>query len=471
MLLVLPATRPSALEPLLRRRPFLLLPVLDKPLLAYHLDLASSIGAESVIVMTDDRPEQVRAFAGKGQAWGLSVEVVAVEAGLSVPAQLGRLSLPAGDVRILSADALVPPVAGGREGRSVPERDWVDEEGAVLTRVGIPGGTGAPLAAGPADRVAARRVRDLPGYARVNRDLLLDDGGFVLPGYEVAPGIRISQGCRMSLGAVAASPVLVGEGARVSYRANLGPSVVVGAGSLVDEEATLADSVVLPGTYVGRMLSGKGLLLDGQLIVNSDTGGAAAISDTFLLADLDRSFLSERVGRAFGRLGGSAIALLASPLGLVAWLASERPKILRLVAVSPHVRLAVDGTPERLAMAIHEFNSPRLLLRRLGWLLDVAAGRLSLFGNPPLDPSRAEALEPALRDRWLDAPAGLLGSAQIEALEAGGPLDPAAEAAASVLFASAPGQGRARLLLRGLAALFRPGAWRASVAGTPAESP
>ena len=462
MLLVLPATRPAALEPLLRRRPYLLLPVADKAILAYHLDLASSIAATKVIVMTDDRPEEVRAFVGKGQAWGLTVEVVAVEAGLPVAAQLERLALPAGDVRVLAADALVPPVAGDREKRNVPEHDWADAEGPVLTRVG--GAEGAPDGAPSPERVPARRVRDLSGYARLNRGLLLDDGGFVLPGFEVAAGIRISRDCRMSLGAVAAAPVLVGEGARVSYRANLGPSVVVGAGCLIDEEATLADSVVLPGTYVGRMLAGQGLILDGQLIVHAESGGAAAIADTYLLADLDGPVLPERVSHALSRLGGLLLGLLALPGGLVAWLMSGRPTLVRREAVSPHVRLAVDGTPERLTMTVHEFDSPRLLVRRLGWLLDAAAGRLSLFGNPPLDPSRAGALEPALKARWLDAPAGLVGLAQVEALESGQPLDSAAEAAASALYAPAAGRGRAGLMVRWLLAPLRPRAWRSRAA-------
>ena len=460
MLLVIPALRPPALEPLLRRRPFLLLPVVDKPLLAYHLDLATSIGATRVLVVTDDRPESVREMTAKGRAWGLEVEVVAVEPGLAVPAQLARLDLGGGDVRVLATDALVPPVGGERDRRAVPATDWVDADGPVLVR--WKAGEGSSLSPGAdAAPVRARRIRDLAGFAAVNRELLENDGGFVLAGYEVAPGIRISRDCRMSLGAVASAPVLVGERARVSYRANLGPAVVIGAGSLVDEEATLADSIVLPRTYVGRLLAGRGLILDGQLIVNPGTGEAAAIGDSFLLADLDRSLVADRLRRVRDRAAGLALVALASPLAVVAWLSTRSPRLVAREVYGSQVRLAVDGSVDRVRVVVHEFQTPRLLLRRLGWLFDVAAGRLALFGNPPLDAARAAALEPAIRDRWLEAPPGAIGLAQVEALEAGAPLDPNAEAAASAIFASAaPGAGRLGLLLRNVLAAARPRAWR-----------
>ena len=466
MLLVLPATRPAALEPLLRRRPFLLLPVADKPLLSYHLDLASSIAATRVIVVTDDRPEEVRAFAGKGQAWGLAVEVVAMETGLPVAVQMERLGLAGDDVRVLSADALVPPVAGDRERRSAPDRDWVDDEGPVLLR--WRDGGGAPAGPGEdAERIRTRRVRDLAGYAAVHRELLEDAGGIVLPGYEVAPGVRICSGCSMSLGAVASPPVLVGERARVSYRANLGPSVVIGAGSFVDEEATLADSVVLPGTYVGRLLAGTGLILDGQLILNPRTGDAAAIGDTLLLADMSRSLVADRLRRARDRAAGVVLMALAAPLAFVAWLLSRSPRLVVREVYGSHARLAVDGSTDRVLVEIHEFHTPRLLLRRLGWLVDLVAGRLDLFGNPPLEAARAAGMEPAIRDRWLEAPAGVFGLAQVEALERGGPLDSNAEAAAAAIFASsaasAAGGGRALLLARALLAVARPSAWRSRV--------
>ena len=460
MLLVLPATRPVALEPLLRRRPFLLLPVADKPLLSYHLDLASSIAATRVIVVTDDRPEEVRAFAGKGQAWGLSVEVVAMETGLGVPEQLRRLGLSGDDVRVLSADALVPPVAGDRERRAAPDRDWVDDDGPVLFRWRDGGSPPAGPGAGAVPVRARSRTR-LARYAALHRELLEDDGGFVLPGYAVAPGVRICSGCSMSLGAVASPPVLVGERARVSYRANLGPAVVIGAGSFVDEEATLADSVVLPGTYVGRLLAGAGLILDGQLIVNPRTGDAAAIGDTLLLADMSRSLVADRLLRVRDRVAGVVLMALATPLAIVAWLSTRSPRLAVREVYGSHVRLAVDGSADRILVEIHEFQTPRLLLRRLGWLVDLVAGRLSLFGNPPLDAERAAGMEPAIRHRWLEAPTGVFGLAQVEALERGGPLDANAEAAASAIYASsAAGAGKVALLLRCLLAALRPSAWR-----------
>jgi hypothetical protein len=388
----------------------------------------------------------------KGQAWGLAVEVVAVEAGLDDVAQLGRLTLPDEQFRLLSPEVLVPPVGGDREKREAPEIDWIDAYGWVLVRRKRE--NAAPVSAGePGEPVRSRRLTSIASYAGIHKELLADSAGFVLPGFEVVPGIRISRECRMSLGAVVAPPVLVCEGARVSYRANLGPSVTIGPGCIVDEEATLVDSIVLPDTYVGRLLAGTGLILDGQLIIRSETGNVAAIADTLLLSDLTQSWLEDRVGRVFARIAGFLLLVVLSPLLALACLSARSPRIVRREVYGSSTRLSVDGTADRVKTVVHEFDTPRLLLRRLGWLWDLAGGRLSFFGNPPLDVDKAPSLEPALRERWLEAPVGVIGLAQVEALESSGPIDPSTEAAAAALYTSTLGsRNRLGLLFRTLVA-------------------
>lgn len=456
--LVIPAASPSpAMLPLLRRRPFPLLPLLGKPLVDYQLELASSLGATRVAVLCDSRPEMVRAFVHTGQAWGLEVDVVALPRDLELAAQLERL--PAayrddGDLFLLAADALVPPLAGERGRREPPSEDWEDDQGWLLVRQGATGRARQSL--------PDRRLRDPRRFLGVQLALLDDPAGFVLPGFEVAPGIRISRGSRLSLAAVVAPPVLVGDHARVSDRAELGPGVAIGPRCLIDDETALSRCVVLPRTYVGRLLAGSELVLDGPLIVNTANGSVAAIDDELLLADLDKPLLGGRFRRLLHRLGAMVLTVPLSPLMLVAWLAARRPRVLRREVFGERTRLSVAGAPERQLTRGTELNSSRLLLRRLGWLLDAAAGRIALVGNPPLEPARAAELEPALRHGWLEAPVGAFGLAQSEALAAGGPLDRDQEAMSAALYAARrTTAGDLGLILRGLAAFLSPKAWRA----------
>lgn len=130
--------------------------------------------------------------------------------------------------------------------------------------------------------------------------------------------------------------------------------------------------------------------------------------------------------------------------------------------IGERTRLSVAGAPKRQLTRGTELNSSRLLLRRLGWLLDAAAGRIALVGNPPLEPARTAELEPALRHGWLEAPVGAFGLAQSEALAAGGPLDRDQEAMSAALYAARrTTAGDLGLIWRGLAAFLSPKAWRA----------
>jgi hypothetical protein len=453
--LVLPSiVPPPALEPLLRRRAFLLLPVLGRELVAYHLDFASSIGEEKVLILTEDRPEEVRAFVGDGRAWGLSVDVVAMSGLLSPAEQLSRAGAGP-EALFLAPDALVPPLGGDREKREPPSEDWVDRAGWVLAR-------GRDAVPRPGARmIPSRRMADPRTFLDVQIALLADAGGFSLPGFAVAPGIVVSTGCKLSLASVKEVPVFVGAHARVSDKADLASGVVVGPRCLVDDEASLVRCVVLPRTYVGRLLAGHDLILDGGLIVNAATGGAAAIADDLLLADLDRPIAGDRLVRLGRRVAGVFLALVSLPLLALAWLKSASPRIVTRTVYSGHQRLAVDGTPERLTAEVHEFSVPNLLLRRLGWLLDLAKGDLSVVGPPPLSPERAASLEPELRDRWLEAAPGVFGLAQSEALAAGRAVDANAEAVAAALQAGSGSSGAAGYVLRGIGLAFTPRAWRA----------
>ncbi len=456
-LLVIPAASPEpALEPLLRRRPMPLLPVLGKALAEYQLELANSLGFRRVVLLADDRPEQVRDFLRGGHAWGVEAEVVAVPRGLSLAAQLARLPVATGEVYLLAPDALVAPVEAERGNRSLPETDWEDACGWVLR---LEGATGRP-----SQRIAERRLLHPARYLDLQLALLEAPDGFVLPGFEVVPGVRISRGSRFSLAAVEQAPVLVGAEARVSDRARLGPAVAVGPRCLIDDDCTLVRCVVLPRTYVGRLLAGDRLILDGQLVIDVASGAVAAIDDDLLLADLDRPAYRGRVRRMAGRSVATALAVLLAPWLLLAAMASGSLRRRFAPVFGERVRLSVGGEPEHVLVEAGEFDTPRLLLRRLGWLLDAAAGRIGLVGNPPLSPARAAELDPELRARWLELPPGAFGLAQLEALRAAAPLDADAECAAAALFAARrKGWSSAGLILRSLGHLLRPASWRARI--------
>ena len=464
--LVIPAvSAPASLQPLLRRRPLPLLPICGKALVAYQLDLASSMAASRVIIVSDDRPERVRKVVGDGQRWGLEVEVRSVTPGLTVHEQLERVGLFDREMLLLAGDTIVPPLAEDRRG--APGHDWMDGIGWVLLRLQSENhdrfADGDPVAAGDdVERPLCWRIDSAVALHRVHMDLLDNDRGVVVPGFEVAPGVRIARGSRFSMTSVADGPVLTAAEARVSHRAILGPSVAVGCRSLVDDEAVLRHTVVMPDTYVGRLLEADGVILDGQAIIRADDGSVAMIGDDLLLADIGEPVIGPRVASWFGRAAGALLAVLVSPLIGCGWMAARRPRWKRRQVLSHRVRYSISGGLERLTMDLTELDVAAPILRWASRLVDVARGRLALVGNPPLDEATAAALDPALVDRWLDVPVGLFGLAQIEWLGRSGCMDSDDVAAAAVVYAGARTlTSDIQYVLQGLFLLLMPRNWRA----------
>jgi hypothetical protein len=114
-------------------------------------------------------------------------------------------------------------------------------------------------------------------------------------------------------------------------------------------------------------------------------------------------------------------------------------------------------------MDLAELDIDMPLLRWMSRLVDVARGRLALVGNPPLDGTTAAAMDPALVDQWLEAPAGLFGLAQLEWLRRGGRMDADDVAAAAALYTGSRSVTKdVGYVIRGLLLLLAPRNWKAS---------
>ena len=69
---------------LARKTPLALVPVLGSSVLAHWLATLADRGVKEVTVLVTDRPDQIRAAVGRGERWGLKIEVRAESAEISV---------------------------------------------------------------------------------------------------------------------------------------------------------------------------------------------------------------------------------------------------------------------------------------------------------------------------------------------------------------------------------------------------
>ena len=69
---------------LARKTPLALVPVLGSSVLAHWLATLADRGVKEVTVLVTDRPDQIRAAVGRGERWGLKIEVRAEPVEISV---------------------------------------------------------------------------------------------------------------------------------------------------------------------------------------------------------------------------------------------------------------------------------------------------------------------------------------------------------------------------------------------------
>lgn len=407
-LVICPADRP-AVGFLARKRPLALAPILGRSLLDLWLAELASRGATQVRILAADRPDEIRRAVGRGEAWGLRVDVL--------PEQ--RESAP-GDARLRQAEFL-------RDGALAAPHD-------VVTLDRLPNGD-APLWGETAQWFAALRG-ECESAARERVGMR-----------EPSPGVYLHAQARVSSSARLVAPCWIGARAWIGPLATVGPGSIVEATAFVDARAEIVDSFVGPATYVGSMANLRDSLAWGGGLWRHTTGSFTEITDAFLLGDL---------GSRAGRPGLRAwpvrlLALLAlaltSPVLLVAWFrrAPNSPLFVSRRAVrTPTADAELAGS-----QTYHELNGVGGLWRRWPRLWTIAHGGFAWVGNPTLTPEEARTLDGEFERLWLAVPAGLVSLADAEGCPE--PLGDEARAHASYFAVRHGAREKIRILARAFA--------------------
>jgi len=356
--IICPADRPP-LEFLSRSVPLALVPVLGRSLLDLTLAQLATAGANEVLVLAADRPEQVRAAVGRGEAWGIKVEVAAEQRELSVAEVQNKYP--------------------------VSDPQWI----VVLDR--LPGPAGETFA----DCAA--------WFAAVGRSIahaLPDRVGM----REFAPGVFVSSTSRLAPSAQLLAPCWVGPQSWIGPNAVIGPNTVVEARAYVDQGAEVVESFVGPETYVGTFTEVRTSLAWGRRLLNWRTGSAIEITDAFLLGELSGRAPSaaHRPGWV-GRLVALVALLVSWPVLGVGWLRTRRSDQALLTP-----RSAVWG---QRTCRYYELSGVTGLWKRWPQLWSIGRGEFAWVGNRPLTPAQAAELATEFEQLWLAAPIGLFSLA------------------------------------------------------------
>ena len=392
-LLICPPTRP-AVPSLTRRRPLVLTPCLGRTPLEHALTALAESGAKQVTILAVDQPARIREIVGKGEAWGLQVEVSPETSELSV--EQARAKFPDA-TNVVKLDEL--PQLPGRALWS-GYRGWFE---ALLQFV--------PKAL--ALRIGMREVR---------------------------PQVWIGLRSRVAPGAKLTAPVWIGDNVWVGAHAKIGPRAIVEDDCFVDEGATVTDSVVGPKTYVGAMTEVRDSFAWGADLLNLTTGSVVEVPDKFLLGETGTPTIAPVVSLP-SRLLAALAGVATSPLVLVGWLrnlGAREP----LFARREFVRGGALGGRGTATFA--ELNGFRGVCRRWPQLWSVAHGEFAWAGNRPLSPKQTTELATDFEKLWLAAPTGMFSLA--DAMGCGEAFDDEARAHASFFAVDPSPQKGARVL-------------------------
>lgn len=370
-ILICPDRRPGVAF-ISRKAPLVLVPVLGASLLAQWLTALAERGAKEILVLASDRPDQIRAAVGRGELWGLKIEVQAGAGELSVVE--ARQQFNAGGPGWLAAPYDV--VLADRL-PSLPEQNLFASAAGFFAALK----TWQPLA-GP-HRVGAR---------------------------EIAPGVWVGLRCKIEPTAKLVAPCWLGENVWVRDRATVGPDALVEDSAMVDSDAEIIASWIGPRTYVGVLTHVRNSLAWADGLLNHQTGSFAEITDAFLLGDLQGQRGFVRSSSWFGRCAALLAFLFTSPVLLFAWAKNRGAKnlLLQRRAVIP---TAMTGTTSLREMDYAELNGVGGLWRRWPQLWSVVRGDFTWVGNRPLTREQATRLENEFEQLWLAAPVGLVSLA------------------------------------------------------------
>jgi len=371
-LIICPDRRP-AVAFLARQSPLALVPVLGTPLLFQALATLAERGAKEVHLLTSDRPDQIRSAVGQGERWGLKLTVHVEPLELSVAEAQARF------VGNQAAEWLAPP-----------------HRVVLLDR--LPSLPDVPL------------FESMAGFFAALGQALPQAGPQRLGAQERSPGVWLGMRCRIDPTARLIPPCWLGEQVWVQPGATIGPEAYVEDSALVDHDAEIAQSWVGPWTYVGALTSVCRSLAWGNRLFSRATGVCTDVVDAFLLADLRGRPSFARGSPWYGRLAAALVAVLTSPLVLVAALRNlggNRPLFLRRQAVLPTA--CGDGMFREFTYT--ELSGFAGLARRWPQLWSIVRGEFTWVGNRPLARADAQTLQTEFEQLWLAAPVGLVSLA------------------------------------------------------------
>ena len=221
----------SAVPALSRMRPLVLAPFLGQTVLAHALSALATDGIKHVLISAAAGAEKILKDVGRGEAWGMRVEVCGGGKTLD--------GFPTNN--FLTLDRL-PQLPGKSLWKSY--RSWQAAQLALLSRFAV-----------------------LRGGMR-----------------EIAPGVFAGLRTQISSASQLSGPCWIGDGVFIGGQTRVGPNTIIEDGSYIDAGAEVSDSIVGRQTYIGAFTELRSSFAAENQLLHLDSGSFTTISDRLLMS-------------------------------------------------------------------------------------------------------------------------------------------------------------------------------------------
>ncbi len=233
--LIIENTVADEMAPLIEKRSAAMLPVAGKPLIQFWCEHLSQIDVKTVKIFVRRYPEQVRAFVGEGERWGLDIEVITLPEDISTkdiyrfvlpniqaPSLVTSLDrFPVSDLAAwLKSETVTKKLDNKLALESLADLAIVDE----IVMQDIVSGISVSM---PVKReMATRRMASPRDFWQINMDVLNGEIPDPLPmGYEVEKGLNVEVGVQIKPGFEFKSACRLGRHSLIDSNVSLGDSL------------------------------------------------------------------------------------------------------------------------------------------------------------------------------------------------------------------------------------------------------
>jgi NDP-sugar pyrophosphorylase family protein len=256
-IVICPGRRPG-LEGLWDRSPLANKPLFGKSVVEHWLEYLAANGATHVRVIAPDRAAEVAQRLGKGERWGLSLEVV------SEPAE--------------------SKVEDARVRFRTNEDGWMAQPNDVILADCLPLDTEHALFSSYAEFF--RTLRSWMPHAKQEPHVGL---------HEVQPGVWVGLRTRIAPGVKFCAPVWLGDHVHVEEGAVIGPNAIVENYAWIGAGAEISDGYLGDETYLGPATHLNHSIALGATLIDWKSNSVTWIRDPFLLCNLRVPPLKKRI--------------------------------------------------------------------------------------------------------------------------------------------------------------------------------